>query len=141
MARKTGLARHLRREQTVPEELLWSHLRSRRLGGFKFRRQAPLDRYVLDFLCSDAKLILEIDGPTHDGRLVADAARTEALGAMGYLVLRFTNEDVFSNIDGVLDEIFQYIGAACGIEPLRCEPPHPNPLPLGERERVRIVRG
>jgi very-short-patch-repair endonuclease len=106
MARRTGLARHLRRGQTAPEELLWSHLRNRRLGGFKFRRQAPLERYVVDFLCSDAKLILEIDGPTHDGRLAFDAARTEALGAMGYLVLRFTNEDVLANIDGVLDEVF-----------------------------------
>lgn len=61
---------------------------------------------MVDFLCSDAKLILEIDGPTHDGRLASDAARSDGLGAMGYLVLRFTNEDVFSNIDGVLDEIF-----------------------------------
>lgn len=61
---------------------------------------------MVDFLCSDAKLILEIDGPTHNGRLASDAARTEALGAMGYLVLRFTNEDVLTNIDGVLDEIF-----------------------------------
>ena len=85
---------------------MWSHLRSRRLGGFKFRRQAPLDRYVADFLCVEAKLIVEVDGPTHDGRAVADQARTEAFGAMGYLVLRFGNSDVLTNIDGVLDEIF-----------------------------------
>ncbi len=106
MGRKAGLARHLRRAQTAPEELLWSHLRNRRLGGFKFRRQVPLDRYVVDFLCFDAKLILEIDGPTHDGRLAADAVRTDALGAMGYLVLRFGNDDVLANMDGVPDEIF-----------------------------------
>lgn len=106
MSRKRGLARHLRREQTAPEELLWSHLRNRRLGGFKFRRQAPLDRYIADFLCVDAKLIVEIDGSTHERRITADAERTEALGAMGYLVLRFSNSDVLTNVDGVLDEIF-----------------------------------
>lgn len=106
MARKTGLARHLRQAQTRPEELLWSHLRRRRLGGFKFRRQAPLDRYVVDFLCVEAKLIVEVDGPTHDGRAVADETRTEAFSAMGYLVLCFDNNDVLTNIDGVLDEIF-----------------------------------
>lgn len=106
MARRTELARHLRRKETAPEELLWSHLRNRRFGGFKFRRQVPLDHYVADFLCVEAKLIVEIDGPSHDARRTADAARTEALGAMGHLVLRFTNEDVLANIDGVLDEIF-----------------------------------
>lgn len=106
MPRKTGLARHLRRSETASEELLWSHLRGRRLGDFKFRRQAPIDRYVADFLCVEAKLVVEVDGPTHAGRREADAERTEVLSAMGYLVLRFNSSDVLTNIDGVLDEIF-----------------------------------
>ena len=106
MVRKTGLARGLGQAQTAPEELLWSHLRARRMGGFKFRRQAPLDRFVVDFLCVEAKVVIEVDGPTHDTRAESDAARTNVFSAMGYLVLRFDNEDVRSNIDGVLDEIF-----------------------------------
>lgn len=106
MGRTPAFARDLRRTQTAPEELLWSHLRARSLAGFKFRRQAPLDRFVVDFLCVEAKVIVEVDGPTHDTRAESDAARTNVLDAIGYLVLRFDNEDVRSNIDGVLDEIF-----------------------------------
>jgi very-short-patch-repair endonuclease len=106
MRRKTVFARQMRREQTAPEEHLWSHLRNRRLAGFKFRRQAPIDRFVVDFLCTTAKLIIEVDGPTHDTRAESDAGRTKVLSTMGYLVLRFDNEDVRTNIDGVLDEIF-----------------------------------
>jgi len=130
----TRTVRRLRREQTAPEELLWSHLRNRRLGGFKFRRQAPLDRFIADFLCVEAKLIIEVDGPTHDGRVVADAERTRIFDAMGYLLVRFDNEDVMTNIEGVLDEIFHTLHLHGGEIAQGREPPHPGPLPAGERE-------
>jgi very-short-patch-repair endonuclease len=83
MVRKIALARRLRQTQTAPEELLWSHLRARRLGGFKFRRQAPLDRYVVDFLSTEAKLVVEIDGPSHEASVAQDRERKRMLEAKG----------------------------------------------------------
>jgi very-short-patch-repair endonuclease len=121
-------ARRLRRQQTDAERLLWFRLRDRRLDGWKFRRQFPIDRYVVDFFCADAHLIIELDGGQHAVRTDADAARTKTPQAMGYLVLRFWNNDVTDNIDGVLEEIM----TAAGRSP--SEPPHPDPLPYGERE-------
>jgi very-short-patch-repair endonuclease len=122
--RPTSVGRRLRRNSTDPEKHLWFRLRDRRLNGWKFRRQAPVAGYVADFPRTDARLIIEVDGGQHAVRAAADAARTEMLGAAGYLVLRFWNNDVLANVDGVLEEI---------IATLPPEPPHPNPLPDGER--------
>ncbi|MDQ8729460.1 endonuclease domain-containing protein [Bradyrhizobium sp. LHD-71] len=122
--RPTNIARRLRRDLTDAERALWHHIRDRRLDGWKFKRQVPVAGYVVDFLCADARLIIEVDGGQHAVRVAADAKRTEVLEAAGYLVLRFWNNDVLSNIDGVLEEI---------IATLPPEPPHPNPLPAGER--------
>src|SRR3981189_1016247 len=99
------LARRLRRNQTDAECVLWFRLRDRRLGGWKFKRQVPIDRFVVDFLCADAKLIVEIDGGQHDQNRDRDADRTSVLEAMGYLVLRFWNHDALRNTEGVLEEI------------------------------------
>jgi very-short-patch-repair endonuclease len=120
-------ARHLRRNQTHAERTLWFRLRDRRLGGWKFRRQFPIDRFTVDFFCADAHLIIELDGGQHADRSVADAQRTKILEAMGYLVLRYWNNDVMQNIDGVLEDIY------AALERHRPEPPHPHPLPSGER--------
>ena len=84
---RTEIARRLRRNQTDAERVLWFRLRDRRLAGLKFKRQVPIDRYVVDFVCADAKLIIEIDGGQHDQNRQGDAGRTEVLEAMGYLVL------------------------------------------------------
>ena len=131
-------ARRLRRNQTDAERTLWFRLRDRRLSGWKFRRQFPIDRFVVDFFCADAHLIIELDGGQHAARTEADARRTEILEAMGYLVIRFWNNDVMSNIDGVTEEIDaalkSYQCERPGISQAS-EPPHPNPLPSGERER------
>jgi very-short-patch-repair endonuclease len=89
--------------------VLWFRLRDRRLIGWKFKRQVPIDRFVVDFLCADAKLIVEIDGGQHDQRKERDAERTATLEAMGYLVLRFWNHDVLRNTNGVLEEILSTI--------------------------------
>ena len=126
----TDPARRLRRHQTNAERLLWFRLRDRRLAGWKFKRQAPIDRFVVDFFCADAKLIVELDDGQHDHDRERDADRTRILEAMGYLVLRFWNHDVMRNMDGVLEEILSTAN------PHRSEPPHPTPLPYGERERT-----
>jgi lysyl-tRNA synthetase class 2 len=89
--------------------VLWFRLRDRRLAGWKFKRQVPIDRFVVDFFCADAKLIVEIDGGQHDQQRDRDAERTATLEAMGYLVLRFWNHDVMRNTDGVVEEILRTI--------------------------------
>ncbi|MDQ0509510.1 endonuclease domain-containing protein [Ancylobacter amanitiformis] len=116
-------ARQLRRNQTDVEKLLWSRLRDRQLDGWKFRRQEPIDRFTVDFLCADAKLVIELDGGQHS--VETDAERSRMIEASGYLVIRFWNNDVNDNIEGVLARI---------LEILRADAPHPNPLPHGERE-------
>lgn len=124
MNRRIDRARRLRRDQTDVEKKLWSHLRDRQLDGWKFRRQVPIDQYVVDFLCVDARLVVELDGGQHAAE--RDMQRTRKIEACGYLVIRFWNNDVLTNIDGVLLRIF---------ETLRTVAPHPNPLPHGEREQ------
>ena len=105
--KKTNFARHLRKNQTEAEKLLWQALRNRQCGGYKFRRQVPKDKYVVDFLCEAQKLIVEVDGPTHEGAEDYDAARTCVLETMGYHVMRITNEDCFDDMDAVIEVIFQ----------------------------------
>lgn len=98
-------ARTLRKSQTDAEAILWSRLRNRQMAGRKFRRQVPLLGYVADFASLDAKVIIELDGGQHAEQAEADEKRTRALEAAGFLVLRFWNADVFSNLDGVLETI------------------------------------
>jgi very-short-patch-repair endonuclease len=128
-------ARRLRRNQTDAERTLWFQLRDRRLDGWKFRRQVPIDRYVVDFFCADAHLIIELDGGQHAIRAQHDEERTRILEAMGYLVLRFWNNDVTGNIDGVLQVIIETLESHSSESFAgSSEPPHPNPLPSGQRE-------
>lgn len=98
-------ARDLRKRQTSAEELVWRALRGRRLGGWKFRRQVPVAGYVVDFLCFDAKLAVEIDGHQHDQAPGYDARRTAELEAQGFTIVRFTNTDVRERLDAVLFRI------------------------------------
>jgi len=98
-------ARRLRRDQTLAEQKLWTIVRGRRLDGFKFRRQVPIDRYFADFVCWDAKLVVELDGPTHEDRELHDMVRTEVLEQCGYRVLRFDNEFVLADPGGVAEAI------------------------------------
>lgn len=79
---------------TKAECELWALLRDRRFHGYKFRRQVPIDRYVVDFLCGEARMIVEIDGKHHDQRADLDEARTDALRRLGFEVVRFTNDEV-----------------------------------------------
>ena len=107
-------ARRLRRNQTDAESKLWLRLRGRRLEGLKFRRQVPVAGYVVDFLCEEARFIVEIDGGHHTERLAEDEARTAALQRHGYQVIRFWNNEVLSNMDGVLERIVEMIRLAKG---------------------------
>jgi lysyl-tRNA synthetase class 2 len=100
----TVVARKLRRSSTEAESRLWHHLRNRQLLGFKFRRQMLIGRHVADFACEQTRLVVELDGGQH-AESTHDAARTAAIEAAGYLVLRFWNNDVLVNTESVLDEI------------------------------------
>jgi very-short-patch-repair endonuclease len=100
-------AKAMRREMTAAETILWSHLKSRQRGGWQFRRQHPVDRFILDFACVKARLGVEVDGATHseDKEIARDTQRDAALTAQGWRVLRVQNEDVYRHLEGVLDQI------------------------------------
>jgi very-short-patch-repair endonuclease len=119
MQNRTDFARTFRKEPTHAERKMWSKLRDRRFLGLKFKRQVPIDRFVVDFVSSEAKLIIEVDGGQHSKRSRADSKRTQVLESLGYLVLRFWNNDVLPNIEGVLELI------ASTVRPEALEPPHP----------------
>jgi very-short-patch-repair endonuclease len=106
-----AFARRLRRTQTHPEAILWALLRSRHLGGCKFRRQHPAPPYVLDFYCHQARLAIEVDGDSHDvpDRQAHDEARTRDLRSRGIRVLRFANADVLDETEGVLEAILRAV--------------------------------
>ena len=107
-------ARRLRQNQTLAERTLWKLVRNRRLGGFRFLRQHPIDRYVADFVCESAKVIVELDGPTHEGREDHDERRTRTLELYGYLVLRFPNERLLADPGGTSDEILAVLRSGRG---------------------------
>ena len=97
-------ARSLRRALTPAEFALWTRIRARQLGGFKFVRQEPIARYYVDFVCRERRLIVELDGGQHADS-PKDQQRDRALCALGYRVIRFWNNDVIENLDGVLQRL------------------------------------
>ncbi|MEE2566804.1 endonuclease domain-containing protein [Hyphobacterium marinum] len=101
--RLTPVARRLRRDMTRPEHAVWRMLRQRPLG-FKFRRQQPIETYVLDFACFELQLVIEVDGGQH-ANSTTDEIRTRALEALGWTVIRFWNNDVNETPDGVHERI------------------------------------
>ena len=100
-----NLSRSIRKKQTPAETLLWSLLRNRELNGLKFRRQYPVGNYILDFYCPEKKLAIEVDGGQHMVNKQQDQTRTLALEKRGIKVIRFTNDEVLTNIESVLDVI------------------------------------
>lgn len=105
----TKNARQLRKNQSEAEKLLWSKLRNRQVSNLKFQRQFQIESYIVDFVCREHRLIVELDGGQHNEELakVYDNKRTETLKQLGYNVIRFWNNDVMSNIDGVLEAIIK----------------------------------
>jgi very-short-patch-repair endonuclease len=98
-------ARNLRRNQTEAEQRLWNALRDRQLDGAKFRRQVPLPPYFGDFVCFERKLVVELDGGQHAEREDYDETRTKTLEQRGYRILRFWNNEVMGNLEGVIETI------------------------------------
>ncbi|MDX2223072.1 MAG: endonuclease domain-containing protein [Rhodospirillaceae bacterium] len=113
----TMRARGLRRRQTDAESVFWSRVRNRQLDGAKFKRQVPIGRFVADFACYEARLIVELDGGQHDAQSARDIERTQAIEGLGYRVVRFWNNDVLSNIDGVLDALRAELARSSGSKP------------------------
>jgi very-short-patch-repair endonuclease len=109
-------ARTMRQQPTPAERKLWQALRLKQIGR-KWRRQAPIGPYIVDFYCPDLRLVVEVDGATH-GEPASDKLRDAWLNARGFTLLRFWNNDVMANLPGVLERIAAY--------------PSPNPLPQGE---------
>jgi very-short-patch-repair endonuclease len=108
--RQRNHARGMRRLQTDAERKLWFLLRDRHLGGAKFRRQQPFGPYILDFVCFERKLVVEIDGGQHDGS-EADIFRDARLRAEGFNVLRYWNNDVLGNPEGVLTDLLERLAS------------------------------
>ncbi len=107
-------ATHLRKQDVPAEALLWEELRDRRCGGYKFVRQQPIAGYVVDFLCRQAKLVVELDGVTHLGRESYDAQRSREIMECGYVVMRLTNDDIYEDIDACVEAIYEFLEAANG---------------------------
>jgi very-short-patch-repair endonuclease len=104
---RRAFARNLRQHTTRSEEILWERLRSSRFHGAKFRRQVPFGRFVVDFYCHAAKLVVDLDGKQHEWFSDYDAGRTEVLERLGVRVIRFTNAEVCDDLDSVLGRIYE----------------------------------
>src|SRR5690606_24391935 len=139
------IARDLRQRETSAEDLLWECLRARRLNGLKFRRQHPVEgtNFVADFLCYDARLIVEVDGAIHEQQKEHDAERQAALESTGFTVLRFSNETVGNQTDDVLAVIAETADKQIHTTEVVASPAVPAdtatnpPLPEGEGLGVR----
>jgi very-short-patch-repair endonuclease len=115
-------ARHLRKKLTNAEQKLWRHIRSRQIYGCKFRRQTPIGQYIVDFVCLEKKFIVELDGGQHAEQQEYDHHRSEWLKSRGFRVIRFWNNEVWNNIEGVMEVISRMLT------------PHPNLPPQGGKE-------
>lgn len=121
-----GRARELRNHATDAERILWKYLRNSQLEGVKFRRQQPVEDYIADFVSFDPRLVVELDGSQHAQNHHYDQKRDVCLHNNGFIVLRFWNNEIFENIDGVLAVIRRHC--------LEAATPTPSPLPQGEGE-------
>jgi very-short-patch-repair endonuclease len=119
-------AKTLRTNQTEAEQRLWYHLRAHRFMDLKFKRQKPIGRYIVDFVCVEQQLIVELDGGQHAEQLEYDRRRDAWLRGQGYTVLRFWNNEVMQQLEGVLEKIRLTLLA---------EPSPPAPLPLAGEGR------
>lgn len=103
------LSRNLRNNSTLAEVLLWNNLKKRQMCGYQFMRQKPIGNYIVDFYCSKLKLIIEIDGETHQYKLTEDVERQKWLENLGLKVLRFDDTEVKSDMRNVLHSIYNWI--------------------------------
>ena len=123
--RATARAKELRSSATTPEQLLWQCLKGRKLGH-RFSRQMPIGPYFADFLCRELKFIIELDGTSHDQNVSHDNQRDAYCRSLGFQILRISNDDVMTNLEGVVLHIKTTLAQA-----------HPQPLPPAGGETVR----
>jgi very-short-patch-repair endonuclease len=100
-------AQELRKNPTEAERKLWQHLRLRQLGGYKFRRQHSLGKYIVDFVCLEKRIVIEVDGGQHNTQVIYDQQRTAWIEQHGFRVLRFWDNEVMQNIEAVKEAIWQ----------------------------------
>ena len=110
------IAQQMRSAPTEGEKTLWLHLRKQRLLGFKFRRQQAIHRFIVDFYCREARLVVEVDGPIHQYTPQQDAIRSQFLESLGLQVLRFTNEQAAESCEVVTQRIAEALLARRGLE-------------------------
>jgi|SRR6266403_1392361 very-short-patch-repair endonuclease len=124
--RQRGRAKQLRQAMTRAETLLWRYLKANRIDGLGFRRQVPFRNYIADFVCMSAKIIVELDGESHDfeERQKADQSRDVFFASEGFQVLRFTNEQLMSNLEGVVEVIRQTAASRASGSPPSPTLPH-----------------
>ena len=124
--RQRGRAKQLRQTMTRAETLLWRHLKANRIDGLGFRRQTPMRNYIVDFVCMSAKLVVELDGESHDfaAPQETDQKRDAFFVSEGFQVLRFTNEQVMSNLEGVVEVIRQAAALRASGSPPSLTLPH-----------------
>ena len=120
------LQRKLRQAMTDAERLLWQALLGGQMAGYKFRRQHPFADFILDFVCLEAELVIEVDGSQHNYQIKTDAERTDRIEKAGFRVLRFWNNEVLGELESVKERIW--------IELQKHSKPHPHPNPLLEGE-------
>ena len=125
LARNTTTAKNLRKNLTDTERLLWEYLRSKQLEGLKFRRQEPIGNYIADFVCFEKRIIIELDGGQHAVNKEKDRKRDTWFEGQGFKVLRFWDNEVLTNLHGVLE----VIRSSC------LNHPPLNPLPSREGRR------
>jgi len=122
------VARMLRRNATPAEKRLWNCIRAGQLGGFQFRRQFPIGGFIVDFCCRARRIVIALDGSQHADAagVTGDRERTRLIAAREYHVIRFWNEDILTNLDGVLEQVFAQLG----------QPPPNLPLVRGRDRRA-----
>ena len=125
MFKPITIARNLRKRLTDTESFLWLQLRARQVEGCKFRRQTPIGKYIVDFVCHEKRVIIEVDGGQHSENAQQDKIRDKWLGKQGYIILRFWNNEVLTNMEGVLEVIR---------DNCKSHPPL-NPLPSREGDK------
>jgi very-short-patch-repair endonuclease len=122
------IARRLRRDMTEAEKVMWRILRARQLAGYKFRRQEPIGRYVVDFVCFSPRIVIEIDGGQHNEVTSYEERRSRFLEREGFMVLRFWNNEVLENREGVCERIVEVLSRITPHPPgaSRRAPPSPT---------------
>jgi len=112
-------AKALRKDFTDTERLLWKYLRAKQMEGYKFRRQEPIGSYIVDFVCQEKRIIIEVDGGQHSVERERDNKRDNWLEEHGYKVLRFWNNEVLTNTEGILEVIRDYLNHPPSTPPLK----------------------